>query len=224
MRYFSIAMVLLFLFACRDNNRTQDLFKKSFKQQGQENRLPEFSEYLDTIKNIYSNYKYHVAFNGPDTWESDKGVSEHTIYRTYNPDSALTFSINVIELNVDENLEQDMWQYYLDNKQEIDNSCTTIIEAQLNTKVEDYRTEKTYVKNNVALKRTLRYLVKEQDYEYYVTSLSRQVMINKLIFTFGLDLPSVFYDGNKSYYDDLFLNISFLKNTELINQLINKKK
>ena len=136
----------------------------------------------------------------------------------------MTFAINIIELNIDKNSNKDMWQFYLENKKKLDNPFTTLIETQLNTTVEDYKTEKTYIKNNIALKRSLKYLVKEQDIEYYNTSLSRQIMIDKMIFTFGLDLPTVFYNQNKAYYDNLFLNISFLKNTELLNQLINKEK
>lgn len=224
MKYLLIVFSILILVGCRDNNMSQDLFKKSYKQQKNEKSLPEFSEHLDTLKNVYSNFKYHVAFDGPDNWKSDQGLSEHTIYRTYNPDGALTFAINIIELNIDKNSNKDMWQFYLENKKKLDNPFTTLIETQLNTTVEDYKTEKTYIKNNIALKRSLKYLVKEQDIEYYNTSLSRQIMIDKMIFTFGLDLPTVFYNQNKAYYDNLFLNISFLKNTELLNQLINKEK
>jgi hypothetical protein len=41
---------------------------------------------------------YNVAYDGPYKWKFDNGLGEHTIYRTFEPHSAITFSIYVIEI------------------------------------------------------------------------------------------------------------------------------
>ena len=103
MRKITICLIFIsFLISCQSNktkkNKIND-FEKSFKEEKGEG----FTEYLDSTTNIYSNFKYHVAIDAPDNWKTDAGVSEHTIFRTYQPDSSLTFSINVIELKFGEN-------------------------------------------------------------------------------------------------------------------------
>ena len=204
-----LSYVFIFFVGFHVQAQAQKLFKSSFKEQNHE-----LVEYYDPVNNIYSNYKYNIAFDGPNDWTKDQGLSKHTIYRTYQADSAITFSINIIELNENEDLKHDIWQFYQHNKEVIDETSINAIESQINRKLDDYYTEKTYIKNKVALKKRMKYLLREQDFEYYITSLSQQVLINRTMYTFGLELPTIFYEANKSYYDDLYLGISFLPETK----------
>lgn len=200
------------IFSCKQKEE-QPLFKESFKERKAHSKEQDLKEYLDTSKNIYSNYEYSVSFNGPDNWKSDQGVSEHTIYRTYNLDSAITFAINVIELNTSSaSNAKNMWDYYIEDKAKLDNPYLDVIRTQLNTEPENYEVSKVYIKNNVGLRRYVEYKVRDQDYEYYNTVISQQVLIKNITYTFSLDLPTVFYKGRKPYFDNLFSSINFLLN------------
>ena len=55
--------------------------------------LDEYVEHYDTLRNNYSNFYYGVSFDGNDNWLSNIGETEHSIFRTYQIDSALSFSI-----------------------------------------------------------------------------------------------------------------------------------
>ncbi|MGV8946717.1 MAG: hypothetical protein ACOH1N_09835 [Lutibacter sp.] len=230
MRYFFYTLLLsFFIISCNSEKSKPNLnidndFEKSFKKQ--ENRHA--NEHLDSITNIYSNFKYYVAFDGPNNWKTDSGVSEHTIYRTYQQDSAIAFSINVIEIRKSENdkNEIDIWKLYQENRERMDYPFTTLIEEQLNTKINNFNSKKAYIKNNIALKRKMNYLIKDLDFEYDNTSISYQTIIKNFTYTFTLNLPTIFYNLNPEYYDEIFINIYFLKNRVRLNELIieNNKK
>ncbi len=212
------------LFSCTSNNsntkKTND-FEKSFKEQETET----FDEYLDSTTNIYSNFKYHVAFDAPNNWKTDAGVSEHTIFRTFQTDSSLTFSINVIELQLNENEKNkkiDIWDFYQNNKAQMDYPFTTLIEEQLKTKVNDFSCQKSYIKNNTCLKRKFNYKVKDLDFEYNILIISYQTFLNEFTYTFSLNIPKIFYDENPDYYEAFFRNVYFLKDGEQLDELLKK--
>lgn len=228
MKYNILTFLLLaILVSCNskksDSKNINSDFEKSFKEQ--ENK--KFNEHLDSITNIYSNFKYNVAYDGPNKWKFDTGVGEHTIYRTFEPDSAITFSINVIEVKKNtkkKNKDVTIWSMYLENKEQMDEPLTKLIEEQLNTKVEGFEAKKAYLKNNVALRRTLNYMIRNLDYEYSNTSVQYQVLIDNLTFTFSLDVPTMFYEQKPYHYEEMFNNVYFLKKGERLNQLIKNQK
>lgn len=221
-------IAIIFFSSCNekkiDRKKISD-FEKSFKEQPDQG----FNQHLDSTTNIYSNFKYHVAFDGPDNWKSDMGVSEHTIFRTFLPDSLLTFSINVIEQKIDdEDQKIDIWDSYLKNKALMDDATKTLFEKQLNAKVQDYSCQKSYIKNHTSIKRKFNYDKKDLYYQYNVTLITYQTIINELTYTFSLSIPTRFYNENSVYYDSIFGNISFLKDRDqhdkLLNQVINSSK
>jgi hypothetical protein len=227
----NITLLLLFtitLASCQENKKKTDVtddFEKSYKEQKDSDLLPEHTEHFDSINNLYSNFKYKVAFDGPNHWASDAGVSEHTIFRTFQPDSAITFAINVIELKVSENEKApDIWEMYQTQKEKMDYPFKVLIPKQFNSKVEDFIASKTYLKNKTTLKRKFKYLVRELDLEYYNTSIVYQTLIDNLSYTFSLDVPTMFYDKNPNFYDSLILNVSFLYGKDNVNKYLNKKE
>lgn len=218
---FSIIAISI-LFSCSSTNSNKEkpiTFEKSQKEQNQS-----FSEYLDSTTNIYSNFKYQIAFDGPDNWKSDAGVSEHTIFRTYQSDSSFTFSINVIELNnLDEDNKKskvDIWEFYKKNKQQMDYPFTTLLEEQLKTKINDFNCQHSYLKNNSSLKRKFNYSIKDLDLEYNITIISYQTFVNERTYTFTLNIPTLFYNENQEYYERLFGNIYFLNDGERLEELL----
>ena len=103
-------LITLCLFCLLQNaNSQQNKFRKSEKEQSVTEKK-KFNEFYDTINNMYSNYKYNIGFKIPKRWIVDKGFSEHTILRTYDPDSSNSFTINVIETEYD--IEKIFWKTY----------------------------------------------------------------------------------------------------------------
>ena len=137
MRNIIIAITILsLLLSCTVNNSNKvnsSYFEKSFKEEKGEG----FIEHLDSTTNISSNFRYNIAFDAPDNWKIDAGVSEHTIFRTFQPDSSMTFSINVIEQKLNESEKIDIWELYQKYKEQFDNQFRTTLETQLNSKMEN---------------------------------------------------------------------------------------
>ena len=186
-------------------------FEKSYKAQKKMKALPEHTEYFDLENNIYSNYKYKVAFKMPKHWSYDAGVSEHTIFRSVQRDSAIVFVINVIEMKVTENeTETDIWELYKTQKEKMDYPYKVLVPKKLNSELEDFTTTKTYIKNMSTIKREFKYLTRELESEYYNTSIIYQTAIGKIFYTFSLSIPTIYYEKNPNFYDTLIKNISFL--------------
>ncbi|WP_044398360.1 hypothetical protein [Lacinutrix sp. Hel_I_90] len=226
----NITLLLLFtitLASCQENKKKTDVtddFEKSYKEQKDSDLLPEHTEHFDSINNLYSNYKYKVAFDAPNHWSSDSGISEHTIFRTFQADSAITFAINVIELKVSEKEKTpDVWEFYQSQKEQMDYPYKVLIPKQFNTTVKDFEASKTYIKNRKTVKRQFSYLVRELDFEYSNTSIVYQTFINNLTYTFSLDVPTMYYDENQVFYDNLIRNVSFLYGKDDVNDYLNKK-
>lgn len=203
----------------QQNNTSGEYSEKSFKEQ----KSKSFNEYLDSTTNIYSNFKYQVAFDAPDNWKTDAGISEHTIFRTYQIDSSLTFSINVIELKFDENGRKstpDIWEYYQNHKDQMDLPLITSIEEQLKTKVNDFNCQHSYIKNNSCLKRKYNYKIRDLDNEYSLTIISYQTYRSDFTYTFTLNIPTIFYNEKPGYYDTFFRNVYFLKDGERLDEIL----
>tara|TARA_R110000737_G_scaffold309891_1_gene318384 strand:+ start:1107 stop:1799 length:693 start_codon:yes stop_codon:yes gene_type:complete len=226
MRYVALFLIItITLASCQKNKKkydVRDYLKKSYKEQKDSNLLTKFTEHLDSVNNIYTNYKYHVAFDAPNHWSSDKGISEHTIFRTFQADSAITFFINVIESKAPKNVkEPDAWELYKVHKKEMDYPIKVLIPKQFSTTIKDFKASKTFIKNKTALKREGSYLVRELDVEYRNTFMIYTVLINNLTYTFGLDVPTVFYEENRMFYDNLVSGISFVYGVDDYNYYIN---
>ncbi len=219
-RLYFIIFVCGYLVSCNSQNTESKKisdFEKSFKEQKGEG----FVEHLDSTTNIYSNFKYHVAFDAPNNWKTDLGVSEHTIFRTFQPDSSTTFSINVIEQKLSEKEKKiDIWELYQQYKEQFDYQIRTTLEKQLNTKMENLVSQKSYLRNNVSLKRKYNYKFRDLEYEYDVTNISYQTLIGDFTYTFTLSIPTIFYEERTEFYDNLFRNIYFLKDGELLEEVI----
>lgn len=227
-KFTTLIIFISFLISCQEKMKESDIsdgFEKSYKAQKDEGNLPEHTEHFDSLKNIYSNFKYRFAFDAPDNWASDAGVSEHTIFRTYQADSAITFTINVIEIQDFKNSKSrpDIWELYQANKDEMDYPYKVIIPKQFKSEVKNFVAKKSYIKNQLSLKRSFSYMVRELDYEYSLTSIVYQTYLDKFTYTFKLDVPTMFYKENPDYYEDLFLNVYFLLNKEDINKFMNQK-
>ena len=227
MRYTALLLIItITLASCQKNKKkydVRDYIEKSYKEQKDSNLLTKYTQHLDSANNIYTNYKYGVSFDAPNHWSSDKGISEHTIFRTFQADSAITFFINVIESKATKSIKApDIWELYKIQKKEMDYPIKVFIPKQFNTTIKDFKASKTFIKNKITLKREGSYLVRELDIEYRNTFMIYTVLINNLTYTFGLDVPTMFYEKNRIFYDNLVSSISFVYGVDDYNYHINK--
>ena len=192
----------------------KDYFEDSQKKQKALGKL-DIVEDLDTALNLYSNYKYHIAYDGPNNWIVDKGVSEDIIYRTYQKDSGIVFSIGIQEFKKE--LKEDIYTTYEKNKTEFDKTWF-YIQKTLNIIPESIATEKAILRNYICLKRSCEFNVESVNMQYKSKYISYDVYRGNLQLTFSLNLPNMFFVLNPDYYNNLFNNISFTEDMSLINK------
>ena len=213
-KLYYIFVFIIFVFGCDYNNTSSgDDFKKSYKKQISSGDIDENEvQYFDDNSRIYSNFKYGISFQEKRGWEIDYGVGQYTIYRAIQPDSAYTFSINVIEVNLDSDDD------FLDIHEVVDEIGLDAYKAQFenmiakkaNVQVLNSSTKKIYFRNFPAMKTIINHNVREKDYEIGFTNIMYQLTRNNYTITCSLAVPTFFYDENKESLDNIFNGIQLL--------------
>lgn len=159
--------------------------------------------------NNYINYSQFVSFKVPSNWDVDNGISKNTIFRCYDSDSGITFSVNIIE---DSNFigQNDYWKIYEKNQVFIENQMKTMLKNSFNWVPVSFNASKSYLRNTPCVRFEYEVPFKELDLEYMVTQIQYQLLKNDRLYTFTLALPKVFYLINKERYENIFKNVQFL--------------
>jgi len=219
-----VAALITFIYSYdkKEEFTSDEIVNKSFKELKQNDPKTELLEILDTTYNLYSNFKYGITYDGPDKWKYDLGASEHSIYTTYERDSAISFNVIVLDLKVDKTKQHSIWDIYQSQKITMDNDFRKMIGVNFNSDIKISQGTKTYIKNNVALRREIDYTLKDLEYSQENKMICYQTFRNGNNYTFALDVPLVFYQENKSYYESFFEEINWLKNQEDVDRYINE--
>ena len=195
------------------NSKNND-FEKSYKKQLSDGDITkEKIEYFDEETRLYSNFKYAVAYKETKNWMIDYGSGEYTIFRAYDADSGYTFSINVIEYAEDSKWgETDDIHTLMDSEATINAYKEQNISelTRYNMKPINYTFNKSYLKNFPAMKATYKYIARQGDLEYEVQSLTYQIQRARMMYTFSIQCPYMFYETNPQYFEDIFLYVNFL--------------
>jgi hypothetical protein len=200
----------------KKQSKEEKYLKESYKEQKSKGLVSEHSENLDTLTNIYSNYKYLISFDAPDNWKIDYGTAKHSIFRGNDPELALTFSIIVAEPKYDEEFKLDAWELHQKSKLLQEKETIEMIKTQYNTNIQNYKAEKSYIKNFVSSKKSFDFIIRSSNLEYVNHTIVHQVNRNNFIYTFTEHVPKVVYDKNPDYFENIFNNITFSANPELI--------
>ncbi len=206
-KYLNFILIILTLASCKENPKINEL-KDSYKRQKENLDLKGKTDSFDSVNNIYSNYKYCVAYDAPKNWIRDNGVSEHTILRTFDKDSSIGIVINVIESNYSPN--KNIWDIYDENTIQLESQFKQFIQTRINSQIKKYSVEKTFIKNIPSLKRKFTHTIKDSDLAYDNVNIIQQSIRGKYFYTFSIFVPKMFYDNNPEHYDNLFLNLYFL--------------
>lgn len=204
-----IAIIILFTYFQEWNikNKTaKSGFEPSYKELNEEKDLV---EHLDSTTLIYSNFKYGFSMNFPDEWNIDRGVSEHTIIRGVQNDSALSFVINVIELKDMKSENLNIWELW-DNKN-MDLEYRKILPKLVKSDIYNYNSRKVYVSNTEAIEIKYNYIAKDVDVECEMQSHFYSIYQLPFTYTVGLHAPKIFYEKNPVRYDHLIKNFVLMQ-------------
>lgn len=169
------------------------------------------TERIDSIHNTYSNFKYGFGIDFPDNWNMRKGMTEHTLIVGEVLDSAITFSVNVIDPKVSgEAKEYTIWDLWDVKELNIENTLLNNIESSINQEINQYEFRKVYVSNWEAIECTYNYLDRSVDYQVEMKSKSYSIMKNGYSYTLGFSVPSTFYIENPDYYNNLVHKFIFM--------------
>jgi hypothetical protein len=210
--------ILLFSFVTSAQTKPNGkMFKKSYKEKVLNKQETEFSEFFDPKNNLYSNYRYGLSFDAPNNWKKDYGVSEHTIFRAFEQDSAISFFINVLEFKDElaKKDEKNIWEIYSEDKIKFDTIFTKTHSKSLKTEIYNFKVTKSYIDNNVSLKITFSTITKELDYEYETYYLIHQLYRNNKMISFGCTVPILIFNLDKIYFEELFLKIRLFEEKKI---------
>lgn len=211
-------MILLSCNESKKQTKEDKYLEESYKEQKSKGNLSKHSEDFDSLTNIYSNYKYLISIDAPDNWKIDYGTAKHSIFRGNDPELALTFSIAVVEPKTDLKNSKNAWEFYLDNKAKQDAELKNIVKTQFNSEIQNYKATKSYVRNIVSANHTYDFWVRSTDLEYINHVINHQIYRDNYIYTLTAQMPKIVYDEQPEYFERLFNLVTFLPNSEKINE------
>lgn len=207
-------LFISFFFGCNYNKEVKDnkVFNKSYKKQISSEDIDKNEiEYFDDSTRIYSNFKYGISFKETRGWEIDYGVGQYDIYRSSQKDSAYTFSINVIEVNVDPDEDMDIHKFVdIVGIEAYNSQLTNTMSKIANTEVIGLSSQKIYLRNYPAMRVVFSRNVKEGNDEIIFTNIFYQLMRKNFTITCSFSAPQFFYEKNKQDLNDIFRNIQLL--------------
>ncbi|MDQ2180850.1 hypothetical protein [Marinifilum sp. D714] len=212
--YVFVALVLFFIgftyfkqFNIESKSNNSD-FEPSYKQSYLEGNSV---EHLDSISMIYSNFKYGFSMDFPNNWKTDRGTSEHTVIRGVQLDSAISFSINVIELKDMKSQDFNVWDLWDNKRFGMESNYRKMLPKLVNTDICNFSPRKVYVSNRKAIEIKFNYTVREVDMEFEMQSLFYSIYKMPCTYTVGLQVPRVFYDENPQKYNYLINKFVLMK-------------
>ena len=203
-----------FIFGCNSNKEVKEdkMFNKSFKKQISSGDIDKNEiEYFDESTRIYSNFKYGISFKENRGWDIDYGVGQYTIYRATQRDSAYTFAINVIEVDI--NPEEGISIHKMVDMAGIEaykSQMANMMSKNANTEVIDMSSQKIYLKNYPAMKNIFLDNVKDGNDEIIFTNIIYQLMRENFTITCMFSAPQFLYEENEQSLNEIFQNINLL--------------
>lgn len=208
------SLSLSFLGSCKksnagENDLTKD-FEDSYKEKIAVGTVDTKQDFLiDSVNNMYYNFRYKFSFKYPKNWKVDSGLTKNTIFNATEIDSAISFKVIAVELIKDSESYNMQDAIYNKNAIEINELKKIIkrnVEELTKLQIENYKFEKSYIKNYSAFKSSWNYIIKDTEYEYDFKGIIYNYWRAPYSYTIAVTLPLEFYEGNEEYYNNLFSN------------------
>ena len=169
--------------------------------------------YFDTDSRIYSHFKYGISFKEKRGWEIDYGLNKHTIFRAFDEDNAYTFSINVIELDLESKDYLDAHQLCdIIGGEEVYNKAIIggMKQQQAPGIILEPSTTKTYFKGFPVLKTTFSSTVIDENGTLNYKDVMYVVMRKNYQIIFGLSAPEFLYIENQDDLNNIFDDVNLI--------------
>lgn len=169
---------------------SKDIFSPSSKELNEKDK---FVEHLDSTTLLYSNFKYKFSVDFPDKWLLDRGVSEHTIIRGSQKDSAISFAVNVITLSEPAFVEKSIWDLWDMKELNMEENNKKMLTKNFQTSLNKYSSRRIYISNKKAIETSFSYIVKNVDFEFEIQCFFYSIYQSPYTYTIGLQVPYDFY-------------------------------
>jgi hypothetical protein len=204
----------LFLLSCKETkNETNDLtgdFEDSYKEKIAKGILNPNDDFLiDSVNNMYYNFRYKFSFKYPKNWKIDSGLTKNTIFNVTEIDSAISFKVIAIELIKDSEsykMQDDIYNRKGEDLSRLKEIFKKNVEELTKIEITNFKFEKSYIKNFKAYKSSWDYVIRDTEYEYDFKGIIYNYWKAPYSYTIALTLPSEFYVKNEIYYNNLFSN------------------
>lgn len=204
---FSLVLILLF------NNvvfsQLED-FKDSYKRQIQLGQIDKSkTEFYDSSTKVFSNYKYGFSFILPKNWDYDNGVGLLTVFRTFQKDSGIGLSINVIE-SIEKKVPSLHKIYDGVGESFYKNGIKSQLKnTGLNLKKSSFK--KSSFKGFDSIEQL--FITSEiiEDFELETIHKGKIFWRDNIQFTIVFNLPKLYYDLNPEYFDSLLYEFNILQ-------------
>lgn len=194
----------------KTENDVLTIKRENYKERLANNEIKKAHSF-DEKYNIYTNSYYNISFDGPDNWDTDFGIGDKSIYRTYDKKNGITFKILVDEFQKEQTKYYNSWSFYGENKERYEKTMRNQISKG---KGYNFNFERGMIRNNPTIKTTCNYKIKSINKETEFQFISHMTFGKKFIHSFGLVLPKNIYDNNKIKYEEFFNNVYFLKDKD----------
>ena len=213
MQWFNLTSKECFAESRNEKNTKKDtIFNKSFKKQISAGDIDKNEiEYFDESTRVYSNFKYGISFKETRGWDIDYGVGQYTIYRATQRDSAYTFAINVIEVDVSP--EEGMSIHKMVDMLGIEaykSQMVNMMSKNANADIYNVLSKKTHLKNFPAMRTVFNQNVKDGDDEIVFTNIIYQLMRENFTITCAFSAPQFLYEEDKQSINEIFQYIHLL--------------
>ena len=195
---------------------TETILKKTFKNYLKENDISmdiKVGNIYETIQpgNKYSNHYFNVTTDFPDTWEIDRGMSEHAIFRAFNADSALSIHISAVPM--DFSSFNDPEKSLLEKMNSISNGNYKMfllneIKKNVPGNISEFEVNEEIIRSNKFIVTSYTY---EEQYDNYIIpgyAKSYSTSVGNVLYTIGYTCPKVFF--NQRMIDQVLDRTNFL--------------
>jgi len=208
MRLFYFLIVIV-IFSC-SNHKNQSPY--DFLKEGSKEKIKSKKKeyYFNEKDAVYTNFKHNVAFKEMYGWETDFGIGKYSIFRSFQKDSAYTFAIIVTELKEDLIPKDKKFNNIHSLYNYINYDSLIIKSLSQRVKLNNFKSNKIFLKNEPAVKYSYKTLIKQFDFEYEEITITVQVNKNNKTYSFSTSAPLLLYNTNPSRFDTIFNWIHFL--------------
>jgi hypothetical protein len=189
-------------------------FKKFLKSKGISMDIKIQNQY-ETFQpgNKYSNHYFNVVTDFPDNWEVDRGMSEYSLFRAYQADSALSLAISTVPIE-SENEGSNIFHNPLDRMNSMANGdyrsfLMNQLKKNTSSDIYDFQLSEEKIRSDNFLVHSYKYDETVDNMVIPFYSISYQTILWNVVYTIGYSGPLAFYD--QRLMDEVLDRTNFIK-------------